>query len=401
MHMCLLTPSFPPMVDGGVAISTGRLVQCLLRRGHQITVVTTAPPAPPHQSTWDWPIYSPLLETREGQGGDTVPGGRGMTVHYGLVENPIRATSSVESLCTWAQARHQQHPFDVILAYFVYPAGYLATVLGEALRVPVVCSCRGNDISKDMFITPEIIAAVLTHSTRLIFVSHSLLHMADTLVPCRAKATVVANTVDSMLFAPDDTATRTPYGVVVVGTSGLIRWKKGIDLFLPLISTLCTMHDVQILVAGYSLDAAIDQQITDFLERHNLRQRLEMTGPLPHQQMVHALRHMDLYVNTSYQEGMPNGVLEAMACALPVVATAADGTPDLVQDGVTGYLCPMGDLDALVAGCRRLITQPNVRRRLGQAGRRRVQQHFQPDQEAIAVETVLRLATGEKGAAPR
>ena len=43
MHICLLTPSFPPMVDGGVAISTGRLVQCLLRRGHQITVVTTAP----------------------------------------------------------------------------------------------------------------------------------------------------------------------------------------------------------------------------------------------------------------------------------------------------------------------------------------------------------------------
>ena len=75
----------------------------------------------------------------------------------------------------------QRQPFDVILAYFVYPAGYLATVLGELLGVPVVCSCRGNDISKEMFITPEIIAAVLTRSTRLIFVSASLLHMADTL----------------------------------------------------------------------------------------------------------------------------------------------------------------------------------------------------------------------------
>ena len=78
--------------------------------------------------------------------------------------------------------------------------------------------------------------------------------------------------------------------------------------------------------------------MTDFLERYNLRQQLEITGPLPHQQMVHALRRMDLYVNTSYQEGMPNGVLEAMACALPVVATDADGIPDLVQDGITGYL---------------------------------------------------------------
>jgi len=383
MHICLLTPSFPPMVDGGVAISTGRLVQCLLRRGHQITVVTAAPPA--HSG-----------------GSPSIPLGvvhPGMAMHYGLVEDPSRAAPAVEALRVWAQAQHQREPFDVILAYFVYPAGYLATVLGEVLGIPVVCSCRGNDISKEMFITPEIIAAVLTRSTRLIFVSASLLHMADTLVPCRAKATVVANAVDSTLFTPDTSAIPAAPRAVVVGTSGLMRWKKGIDLFLPLIRTLCAMHDVQILVAGYGLDAAIDQYMSDFAERYDLGQQLEITGPLPHQQMVQALRRMDLYVNTSYQEGMPNGVLEAMACALPVVATDADGTPDLVQDGVTGYLCPMGDLDTLVARCRTLITQPSLRQRMGQAGRRRVQQHFQPDQEAIAVETVLRLVYGERSEA--
>jgi glycosyltransferase involved in cell wall biosynthesis len=322
-----------------------------------------------------------------------------MTLHYGLVEDPLRAAPAVAALRVWAQAKHQREPFEVILAYFIYPAGYLATLLGEILGVPVVCSCRGNDISKDMFITPEIIATVLTRSTRLIFVSASLLHMADTLVPCRTKATVVANAVDSTFFTPDTSAIPAAQRAVVVGTSGLMRWKKGIDLFLPLMRTLCALHDVQILVAGYGLDAAIDQHMTAFLERYNLRQQIEITGPLPHQQMVHALRCMDLYVNTSYQEGMPNGVLEAMACALPVVATDADGTPDLVQDGVTGYLCPMGDLDALVARCRTLITQPTLRQRMGQAGRRRVQQYFQPDQEAIAVETVVQLAYGERSGA--
>jgi glycosyltransferase involved in cell wall biosynthesis len=380
MHICLLTPSFPPMVDGGVAIATGRLVQCLLQRGHQITVVTTALPAHPG----DNPCIPPEAPRP------------GMALHYGLMADPLRAAPAVEALRVWADAQHQRQPFDVILAYFVYPAGYLATILGALLGVPVVCSCRGNDISKDMFITPEITAAVLTRSTRVIFVSASLLHMADTLVPCRAKATVVANAVDSTLFTPDDAARRAPHGTVVVGTSGLMRWKKGLDLFLPLIRTLCTIHAVHILIAGYALDAAVDQHITGFLERYNLRQHLEITGPLPHQQMVYALRRMDLYVNTSYQEGMPNGVLEAMACALPVVATDADATPDLVQDGATGYLCPMGDLDMLVARCRTLITQPALRQRMGQAGRRRVQQHFQPAQEARAVETVLRLACRAK-----
>src|SRR5262245_33830906 len=136
MHICLLTPSFPPMVDGGVAISTGRLVQCLVQRGHQLTVVTTVPP--------------------EDTGGSTVRPSEaaqyGMALYYGMVADPIHEASAVEALGVWAQAQHQTRPFDVILAYFIYPAGYLATVLGELLDVPVVCSCRGNDVSKEMFI---------------------------------------------------------------------------------------------------------------------------------------------------------------------------------------------------------------------------------------------------------
>lgn len=379
MHICLLTPSFPPMVDGGVAIATGRLATRLLQRGHQVTVWTTAPP---EDSATRTAIIPPVAVQP------------GMSLYYGLVEDPLRAASAVAALCAWVQAQHQAYPFDVILAYFIYPAGYVGTVLGELLGVPVVCSCRGNDVSKEMFITPEILAVVLARSTRVIFVSASLLHMADTLVPCRAKATVVANAVDSTLFAPHATVAPSQGRSVVLGTSGLMRWKKGIDLFLPLIHTLCTTHAVRVLVAGYGLDAAIDRQITDFLDCHGLRQQVDITGPLPHPQMVHALRPMDLYVSTSYQEGMPNGVLEAMACALPVVATDADGTPDVVQDGVTGYLCPMGDLDALVTRCRTLIEQPALRQRMGRAGWLRVQQHFHPDQEATAVEAVLRQACG-------
>src|SRR6266446_2550087 len=205
MHICLLTPSFPPMIDGGVAISTGRLMQCLLQRGHQLTVVTIASPA----VTGGHTVRPPEVAQH------------GMALHYGMVEDPIRAASAVEALGVWAQAQHQTCPFDVILAYFIYPAGYLATVLGEFLGVPVVCSCRGNDVSKEMFISPEIIAAVLERSTRLIFVSTSLLHMADTLVPCRTKAMVVANAVDSTPFAPDVRAMSAAPRAVVVGTSGL------------------------------------------------------------------------------------------------------------------------------------------------------------------------------------
>jgi glycosyltransferase involved in cell wall biosynthesis len=97
------------------------------------------------------------------------------------------------------------------------------------------------------------LATVLQRCTRLIFVCDSLLHMADTLVPCRAKATVVANAVDSTLFVPRQRPLPLLSQPVVVGSSGIIRWKKGLDLFLPLLRRLCACSDVHVLIAGADL----------------------------------------------------------------------------------------------------------------------------------------------------
>ncbi|MCZ6872384.1 MAG: glycosyltransferase, partial [bacterium] len=315
-----------------------------------------------------------------------------LSVHYRFVDDPLGAAADVEELCDWGKMYHRQHPFDVILAYFVYPAGYLGVILGEYVGVPVVCNCRGNDISKDIFTNPAVVATVLQRSTRLIFVSDSLLRMADTLTPCRDKATIVANAVDSTAFVPAVASQRASRCRVTLGSSGVMRWKKGIDLLLPLLRKLCMTHDIQVVIAGYGLDVEIDCQFAAFLDLHGLQSRVELTGAIPHHKMVDVLQQFDFYLNTSYQEGMPNGVLEAMACGLPVVATDADGTPELVQDGVTGYLCKMGDLSALIARCTLLIERPAWRRQMGWAGRQRILRDFQPEREAEAVETVLRSA---------
>jgi len=374
MHVCLVTPSFPPMVDGGVAIATGRLAIGLTRRGHQVTVLTETP-------------ADHLKPTA-----DIIP--EELTVIYHEVKEPLHKPDCLAELCDRLTRRHEQTPFDIILAYFVYPSGYIAIQLGDVLGLPVVCSCRGNDISKDMFVAPDILDTVLRQSSRLIFVSASLLDMADTLAPCRHKASVVANSVDCTQFSPLAQYAMSPHRPVVLGTSGLMRWKKGIDLLLPLIRELNASHDVRFHLAGYGLDDTIDDQIASFLKHHQLQDRVVTLGPLPHSQMPQALRQMDIYLTTSYQEGMPNGVLEAMACALPVVATAADGIPELVQDGITGYLCSMGDLETLVACCSHLIEQPLTRQRMGKAGQLRAQHLFHPERELAAVEANLQLAQG-------
>jgi glycosyltransferase involved in cell wall biosynthesis len=88
------------------------------------------------------------------------------------------------------------------------------------------------------------------------------------------------------------------------------------------------------------------------------------------------LARADVFVLSSRSEGLPMAILEAMAAGLPVVATAVGGIPELVADGETGLLVPPGDADALAEALRRLVADPELRRRLGDAARTRVEERF-------------------------
>lgn len=79
---------------------------------------------------------------------------------------------------------------------------------------------------------------------------------------------------------------------------------------------------------------------------------------------------------TSHAEGCSNAIMEYMACGLPVVCTDCGGNPELVEDGVTGFLVPPADVDALVSALRTLRDDHSRARAMGQEGRRRLEEHF-------------------------
>jgi glycosyltransferase involved in cell wall biosynthesis len=87
-------------------------------------------------------------------------------------------------------------------------------------------------------------------------------------------------------------------------------------------------------------------------------------------------RGADLALCPSYQESLPRALLEAMACALPIVASDVDGIPELVRDGREARLVAPGDPAALAAAIRELLADPSRAAALGSAARKRVESEF-------------------------
>ena len=91
---------------------------------------------------------------------------------------------------------------------------------------------------------------------------------------------------------------------------------------------------------------------------------------------------MDVSVLTSLSEGLSIVVLESMSHGLPVVVTAVGGNPEIVVDGQTGFLVPPKDPQAFASRVVALLQDPALRRRMGEAGRRRIEEHFRMDKTA-------------------
>ena len=108
----------------------------------------------------------------------------------------------------------------------------------------------------------------------------------------------------------------------------------------------------------------------------------------------------DLTVLPSFYEGLPLVAIESLAAGRPVVATAVDGTPEIVVDGKTGILVPPGDAERLAEGICRLLREPELRQRLGRDGRQWVLAHFTQEQQVRRTQQLYLLAWQQRVGKP-
>ncbi len=108
----------------------------------------------------------------------------------------------------------------------------------------------------------------------------------------------------------------------------------------------------------------------------DISERVNFLGWQPQADLAQGYHRANVFLFPSRHEGMPNAVLEAMASGLPVVATRIAGSEELVLDGETGVLVTPEDVNALRDGLRRLLTDAQMRERMGHASRLRVEREY-------------------------
>ncbi len=163
-----------------------------------------------------------------------------------------------------------------------------------------------------------------------------------------------------------------PAGSPMVLFAGRLAEQKGVDVLLKALDLVQHVQpDVRTVIAG---DGPLRDRLRQTASAYRLDEHVRFVGH--REDIPRLLAAADMVVLPSVYEGLPNVVLEAMRSRKPVVATSAPGTTEVVVDGETGILVPIGDQVKLARAIRDLVRDPEQARRLGEAGRARVEADF-------------------------
>jgi len=342
--LCILhlTTSFPSGPDDAAGPFILRLFEAQEKLGIQCRVLTpasTSPSAWPdtdkvcrfRYATWSW--------QRLAQQPGGIPAAlAGQPWLYGLL--PPFLGSMALSLIRLAR----QH--DIIHAHWSI-CGAMAVLTQSIHRRPVITTLRGSDVYKAKKSGPFSLLhrKSIQGSSFTVGVSQTMAAELRRQHPGMAdKIRFVSDGVDNVFYALPVECHRlslSPFKLLFIGS--LIPL-KGLDVLLKALSRINVQYAWTLTVAGDGPEKGYLRSLATDL---GIAPGIRFLGSVPPARISKLMCDHYLFILPSYREGRPSVVLEAMAAAMPVLATDIDGTRELVQHGKTGWLVPPGDVNAL------------------------------------------------------
>lgn len=353
MNVLLYSSVFPTPLDPNHGIFTAQLARALAARV-ALEVLCPVPWCPDLPWFRRHPRWRLMLDVPErGQWG-------GVTVHYAkypLVPKIAGALHPLLQACgVWQRLRRlDRRRYDVIHAHWLYPDGVAAVLLGRWLKLPVVLTALGSDVNMYggyRLRRPQLRWAI-RRARSVTAVSKALVQRLAELGGDPTRLCYIPNGIDSQRFSPLEPEARaalrrrlgldpaTRYLLFV----GRLHPVKGLAVLIEALSVLHAGKELSFdtLIVGDGDERAA---LARLAAARGVGHRVQFVGERAHAEVAQWLQSADVLCLPSLMEGMPNVVLEALACGVPVVASRVGAIPDLVGPQ-SGILVEPGAVDPL------------------------------------------------------
>jgi glycosyltransferase involved in cell wall biosynthesis len=266
-----------------------------------------------------------------------------------------------------------------VLCCHGYKANLLGRPAGRRAGIPVVAVARGwTSENFKVRLYEWLDRFTLARMDRVVCVSEAQAEKVRRTGVAPERLTVIRNAISAARFAEPKPGYRALLKgffarppELIVGAAGRLSPEKGFSVLVQAARQVCRQRPrVGFVLFG---DGPLRDRLQHEIALAGLGDRFILAGLRA--DLDAFMPHFDLVALPSFTEGLPNVVLEAMAASVPVVATAVGGTPEVIEDGVTGLLVPSGDAAALAAGIGRTLDSPQ-RQTMGRHGRQHMQRHF-------------------------
>jgi glycosyltransferase involved in cell wall biosynthesis len=278
-----------------------------------------------------------------------------------LVSNTVRTLLETRSLSLIHANKGGLSSWSAIQAARHYGLPCVVTYQGTEVHTDLINRLNEWKLCRDSFCLADL----------NILVSRSLERTLTACVQPQGRCEVMLRGVDLKMFFPPGIERAHRSIVLFVGR---VTEAKGVfDLLKAWNGVIARCKCAELWIVGPN---HTDAHFLRALEAYGQTRSIKVLGPLPLHEVADLMRQAHVLCLPSHGEGMPNCVMEAMACGLPVVATAVGGIPEIVQSNRTGMLVEKGDVQSLADALVSLLQDSNQRAQMGEASYAFAREHF-------------------------